>query len=162
MIKLLPVLLLALVVGISGCTTLDSGSENGDAMGHDDDAMEKPDGDAMDKEDGHDDDHGPPQEHIIEMSANGYSPSSLTIHHGDTVTWTNIDGTPNWPASAQHPTHTVYPGSSITKCPSDEIFDACRALDQGESYSFTFDEVGEWFYHNHVDASQFGSITVEG
>ena len=68
-----------------------------------------------------------------------------------------------WPASAIHPTHKVYPGSGIEKCgteDADTIFDACKAIHPGESYSFTFDEVGEWKYHNHLQPSNSGTITV--
>jgi len=61
-----------------------------------------------------------------------------------------------------HPTHTVYPGSDVKKCGSDEsIFDACKGLEQGESFSFTFNEIGSWGYHDHLRASTTGKIVVE-
>jgi plastocyanin len=101
---------------------------------------------------------------VIEMTSSGFSPKTLNISKGDTVTWINKDTTPHWPASAMHPTHTVYPGSNIEKCGTSEqgnIFDACRGLAQGESYSFTFNEVGSWGYHDHLNSNLFGKIVVK-
>jgi plastocyanin len=102
----------------------------------------------------------------VEITANGFSPSAIKVKIGDTVTWTNKDSAPHWPATAAHPTHTVYPGSGIEKCgtPAQSgIFDACKGLAQGESYSFKFDQKGDWKYHDHLKAVApfFGSVTVE-
>lgn len=105
-----------------------------------------------------------PTEHTVEISSSGFSPKTMTIAKGDTVTFVSMGGGSHWPASAIHPTHTVYPGSSINKCNTDErseIFDACEGLSEGESFSFTFNEVGTWNYHDHLNPSNFGSITVQ-
>ena len=100
----------------------------------------------------------------VEITNDGYKPNPLTIKKGSTVTWVNKTSTPNWPATAAHPTHTVYPGSSKEKCGTAEaatIFDACNGLEQGESYSFTFNEIGEWAYHEHLNVKMFGKIVVK-
>ena len=100
---------------------------------------------------------------VVTYTADGYSPSSLEIKKGDTVVFTNESSSPNWPASAVHPTHKAYPGSSITKCGSDEadaMFDACEDAASGESWSFTFNEVGEWSFHNHRRFTHTGVVTV--
>lgn len=102
----------------------------------------------------------------IEITASGFSPSAIKIKAGDTVTWTNKDSVPHWPATAAHPTHLVYPGSDIKKCGTSEqlmIFDACKGLSTGESFSFKFDQKGDWKYHDHLNvrAPFFGSVTVE-
>jgi plastocyanin len=105
-----------------------------------------------------------PAEHTVEMTSSGFSPNAITISKGDTVTFVNADGGSYWPASAIHPTHTVYPGSNINKCATDErskIFDACENIKQGESWSFTFNEVGEWNYHDHNNPSRTGTIVVQ-
>jgi len=39
-------------------------------------------------------------------------------------------------------------------------FDACRNLKKEESYSFIFNEVGSWEYHNHLQPSKSGRIIV--
>ena len=100
---------------------------------------------------------------IIEMSENGFSPKSLEIKQGDTVKFVNVANSGHWPASAMHPTHTVYPGSDIKKCGTNEesnIFDACRNIQPGESWSFTFNEKGSWGYHDHSNPRLFGKIIV--
>ncbi|MBI4043459.1 MAG: hypothetical protein HY393_01470 [Candidatus Diapherotrites archaeon] len=101
----------------------------------------------------------------VNITSNGYDPQSVTVKKGGTVTWVNTADSPNWPASAVHPTHEKYPGSSIAKCNTPEAsttFDACKELASGESYSFVFNEAGEWPYHNHVDAATFGKVIVVG
>lgn len=101
---------------------------------------------------------------VIEITSSGFTPQTLTVSKGDTVTWINKDTEKHWPASAVHPTHTVYPGSSIEKCGTSEeknIFDACHGLAQGESFSFTFNEVGSWGYHDHLVGGVFGKIIVK-
>lgn len=99
----------------------------------------------------------------IAMKVDGFEPKALTIRKGTKVIFKNEDSTERWPASAMHPTHTRYPGSGIEKCDTPEeknIFDACRGIAPGKEYSFVFTEVGEWSYHDHLNPSQFGKITV--
>jgi plastocyanin len=105
-----------------------------------------------------------PKEVIIKITANGFEPEEVEITKGTKVTWINEQPNPSWPASAKHPTHEVYPGSSIKKCGTPEqekIFDACRGLNQGEKWSFVFNEVGEWYYHDHLNPSWKGEIVVK-
>ena len=101
----------------------------------------------------------------ISFTGGSFEPSSFEVDVGATVTFKNISQDKTmWPATAIHPTHTVYPGSSIGKCGTDEadgIFDACKNIGPGDSYSFTFDEVGEWKYHDHLKPSITGTIIVK-
>jgi plastocyanin len=105
--------------------------------------------------------------HIIsvEMSSSGFSPSSLTINSGDTVTFLAVDDSDRWPATDIHPSHKLYPGSDIQKCFSGEdmadIFDSCGIISEGDGYSFTFNEIGIWSYHDHKAPSKKGTIVVE-
>ncbi len=99
---------------------------------------------------------------VIGISSSGFSPQTLTINQGDSVTFVNKDSQAHWPATAVHPTHTVYPGSDIKKCNTAEqsmIFDACKGLAQGEEWSFTFNEKGTWQYHDHLTGLR-GTIVV--
>ena len=91
-----------------------------------------------------------PQEFFVEITSSGFSPQTLEINQGDTVTWTNKKSSDSWPASAVHPTHDVYPE-----------FDANRGLKTGETYSFTFERVGNWKYHDHLNPSVTGTIVVK-
>lgn len=103
-----------------------------------------------------------PMTATVTYSATGFSPSSVTIKKGGTVTWRNESGGNMWVASAQHPTHTVYAGTSRTEhCGTTAeavSFDQCRA--ESGNFSFTFTKVGSWAYHDHINASRFGRIEV--
>ncbi|MEK7107433.1 MAG: hypothetical protein AAB899_04585, partial [Patescibacteria group bacterium] len=96
---------------------------------------------------------------VIIYTDDGFAPSSATIKKGQTVRWANNSGSKVWPASAVHPSHGAYPQKSASDC-FGSSFDACRGLAQGESWDFKFDYVGEWKFHNHLNASQKGSVTV--
>src|SRR3989344_5462020 len=94
----------------------------------------------------------------------GYSPSELTIKIGDTVTWKNESSSGMWTASAMHPTHTLYSGTSLEEhCKNNQSdsFDECSSIKSGESWSFTFEKQGTWPYHNHVQTGHFGKIIVK-
>ncbi len=86
----------------------------------------------------------------INMTSSGFSPATITINKGDTVTFVNQDTKSRWPASAPHPTHTDYPE-----------FDAKMGIVAGGSWSFTFTKTGTWKFHDHLNPSQFGSVTVK-
>lgn len=130
-----------------------------------DDAMMEDKGDSMIEDDGAMmNDGGSSKVTVVAYTNSGFSPSSVTINVGDTVRFVNESGRSFWPASAFHPTHTAYPGSDINKCDTGEalnIFDACEALASGASYSFAFTEKGSWNYHDHLNASRFGSVVVK-
>lgn len=86
---------------------------------------------------------------VIRVNDGGFTPPTLEIRQGDTVTFENMGKTPRWPASNIHPTHEVYPE-----------FDPKRPIEGGGRWSFTFDRAGEWRFHDHLQAELGGSITV--
>jgi len=89
-------------------------------------------------------------EKFVEITSSGsFVPETLTISQGDRVTWTNEGSRSVWPASNNHPTHKLYLG-----------FDSLKGLKLGGSYSFTFNEVGTWKYHNHLRSSVRGTVIV--
>lgn len=96
---------------------------------------------------------------VITFTDSGFVPSSITIKKGQTVRWANNSGSKVWPASAVHPSHAVYPQKVASDCLGSS-FDACRGLSQGESWDFTFDYAGEWKFHDHLNSSWRGSVTV--
>ena len=94
----------------------------------------------------------------------GYSPSTITIKEGDTVIFKNQSNGGIWTASAMHPTHVIYSGTSLQQhCPdlSNTAFDQCKNEGPGTSWPFTFSKKGTWGYHNHASAGKFGKVIVE-
>ena len=86
----------------------------------------------------------------VSMTDAGFSPKTLEVSVGETVIFKN-DGTAlRWPASAPHPTHTGLAG-----------FDAQRALEPGESWSFKFTTAGTFNYHDHLNSGTTGTIVVK-
>ncbi|OGD24715.1 hypothetical protein A2819_01195 [Candidatus Azambacteria bacterium RIFCSPHIGHO2_01_FULL_40_24] len=92
-----------------------------------------------------------PQTWVIEYKENIFIPKEIKIKKGDTVIWINNSSeSPVWPASAFHPTHNVYRG-----------FDALKKINVGESYSFTFNKIGVWKYHDHLNPSVTGVVEIK-
>lgn len=94
----------------------------------------------------------------------GFSPKSVTVPAGTAITFVNKTGETMWVASAPHPTHQAYDGTTMSEhCAAGyrgpAPFDQCAS---GNSFSFTFIKAGEWRYHNHADATDFGAIIVTG
>lgn len=96
---------------------------------------------------------------VIEIKADGFYPSTLTIEQGETVQFINKDTKPHWPASAVHPTHTEYPETG--GCIGSK-FDACAELKRNETFNFTFNKIGEWKYHDHLNPGVTGTVVVVG
>jgi plastocyanin len=78
----------------------------------------------------------------VTISGFAYSPSPVTVHVGDTVTWTNNDG-------ATH-TATADGGSFDT----DNIAN-------GASKSVTFSAAGTFAYHCRIHSAMHGSVVVQ-
>jgi plastocyanin len=72
-----------------------------------------------------------------------FSPASITVKKGTSVTWTNKDST----------THTVTETDSQTGPDSGD-------LASGKSYSFTFNTVGTFQYHCSIHTDMTGTVTV--
>lgn len=94
---------------------------------------------------------------VVIYSDSGYSPKTITIKVGESITFKNQSSKSMWPASAMHPTHRVYP---TTGGCLGSTFDACRGVQSGDSWSFQFDIPGTWKYHDHLNPSSSNSGTV--
>ncbi|HEX6146271.1 MAG TPA: cupredoxin family copper-binding protein [Acidimicrobiia bacterium] len=79
----------------------------------------------------------------VEIADLAFSPETLTVAVGTTVTWENSD-------SLAH-----------TSTSEDEVWDSGR-LDSGGEFSFTFEEAGTFSYFCEIHPSMNGSIVVEG
>ena len=78
----------------------------------------------------------------VEIEDLAFRPQNITVKKGTTVTWTNKDDV----------AHTVTADSGSG--PKSEL------LTKGESYSFTFSEVGEFSYHCTPHPQMTGKVTV--
>ncbi len=86
----------------------------------------------------------------VDYAANGFTPASITVKKGTMVKFVNKTSGPMSVASNPHPTHTDYPG-----------FDQGKSNFQGTNeYDFTFTKTGTWGYHNHLQASDGGTVIV--
>ncbi|MGH2719500.1 MAG: cupredoxin domain-containing protein [Actinomycetota bacterium] len=88
------------------------------------------------------------------IGANGYSPSSITIHVGDTVTW-------QLPASVTVSTHTVTADSGAF---SSGVL-TCGLAGLGcvggpATFSFTFNTPGTYPYHDSMVSGMHGTVIV--
>ncbi len=88
----------------------------------------------------------------------GFSPASITVAKGTTVTFVNHSSGDMWPASNPHPIHNGYPTTGGCKT---STFDACGHIASGSSWSFTFSIPGTWGYHNHLNPEQGGTVIVK-
>ena len=85
----------------------------------------------------------------VELKPDGFSPDSLIVQQGTIVEFINSKGGPSWPASDPHPIHTNY-----------SAFDPEQPINSGDSWSYTFDKVGVWGFHDHLSPYFTGKITV--
>lgn len=85
----------------------------------------------------------------ILITSSGFSPKDITVLKGSTVVFKNTDTKEHWPASDPHPNHTVYPE-----------FDSKKSILPDQSWSFVFDKVGNWKYHDHKFALRRGVVSV--
>lgn|SRR3989344_993856 len=85
----------------------------------------------------------------VSLTAAGFNPQTLTITAGTQVVWTNTSGAVGNVSSAPHPAHTAYPPLNL------------GSFDGGATVSLVFDQPGTYKYHNHLNPTQTGSITVE-
>ncbi|HLY04327.1 MAG TPA: cupredoxin family copper-binding protein [Rhizomicrobium sp.] len=83
-----------------------------------------------------------PQTNSVVMKNFDFSPMSLTIKAGSSVTWKNLDGEP----------HTV---TSV-----DGLFRS-GALDQNDSYTFKFDKPGTYKYLCSIHPRMMAAIIVK-
>lgn len=77
----------------------------------------------------------------VNIDGFAFEPDTITVKKGATVTWTNLD-------SAEH-----------TATSDDGLFDS-GLLAKGESWSFTFEEVGSYGYYCIPHPFMTGTVVV--
>ncbi|PIR38008.1 MAG: hypothetical protein COV34_02885 [Candidatus Zambryskibacteria bacterium CG10_big_fil_rev_8_21_14_0_10_42_12] len=94
-------------------------------------------------------DTAPTSEVIVRYTNIGFTPESIRVAEGTTVTFVNESTSGMWVASDNHPSHTILPA-----------FDQKAAVSMGGTYSFTFDTVGSWGFHNHLRPEHDGIVLI--
>jgi plastocyanin len=77
----------------------------------------------------------------VSITATGFSPETVTIRPGDTVTWKNTDTT----------AHQIVSDTGLFKS---------NKLQPGESYSYKFDVESSYSYHDAMKTSTSGVVNV--
>lgn len=86
---------------------------------------------------------------FINITADGFSPDHVVVYKGTKVVFANNDTQQHWVASDPHPTHTDLAG-----------FDAKPGIAPGKTYSFVFNQLGKWGFHDHLFPSNRGYVQV--
>ena len=89
------------------------------------------------------------EKNVVSITAGGFSPQTITIKVGESVTWTNNDSENHTVNSDPHPTHTLNPFLNL------------GLIKTAEQKSVTISKTGTFTYHDHLNPSLTGSITVE-
>lgn len=88
-------------------------------------------------------------ETVITYSNSGYSPATITVKNGTTVTIKNTSGHTMQFDSDPHPAHTTNEELNVEK------------VGAGESQTFVVKRTGTFGYHNHLNPSETGTIIVQ-
>lgn len=91
----------------------------------------------------------PVDAHIVTLTDVGFTPNELTIRKGDSVAFKTTGADLFWPASNLHPSHLIY-----------AAFDPQEPIPPNLVWTFRFDTIGEWQYHDHLAPYFTGVITV--
>jgi len=85
----------------------------------------------------------------ISYTSSGFSPKSITVKAGESITVTNNSNSDLDFASDDHPTHKKESEMNI------------GMINPGESKTLTITKTGTWGYHNHENASHTGTVIVQ-
>lgn len=85
----------------------------------------------------------------ITYSDSGFSPSTVTVHSGDTITLKNTSSASMQFDSDPHPVHTGDPELNVGE------------ISPGQSATLQVAAKGTHGYHNHLNPAQTGTIVVQ-
>lgn len=85
----------------------------------------------------------------ITYTDNGFSPATITVKAGTTITVKNDSSNPLQFSSDPHPQHT------------DNTELNMSVLSAGKSGTITVTKTGTWGYHNHLNDGDTGTIVVQ-
>jgi hypothetical protein len=85
----------------------------------------------------------------IVLTDKGWEPSKVLISEGTTVVFSSQRPYPYWPASNEHPSHSIYPE-----------FDPKEPVMASSTWSFR-PKQGVWGFHDHIRSYYSGVLYVE-
>ena len=85
----------------------------------------------------------------IEITSNGFNPSSMIIDGGDTITFKNFDTKSHDIESNPHPIHNQNLEMNL------------GIISPGQEKSVTLNGQGSYGYHDHLDSTKTGQIIVD-
>ena len=89
------------------------------------------------------------REVMIDLMDVQFAPAKVIVSRGTVVTWRSADQVVHFVNSDPHPSHNVLPGLNSV------------GMENGDTFSYTFDEPGEWSYHCSAHgATMSGHIVV--
>ena len=102
---------------------------------------------------------------LVSITEQGFEPAELIIAPHTKIIFINRDEEGHWPASDRHPSHTDYNGTDLeTHCSEDyagePVFDSCKPIEPGDTWSFVFEKAGTFHFHDHVWSHLGGTIVV--
>lgn len=83
------------------------------------------------------------------LGDSGFIPKDITVKAGTRVVWRNSSGKSATVSSDDHPTHRLYPFLNLGEFSADTTIQV------------VVEKPGKYGYHNHLNASEVGTITVE-
>jgi amicyanin len=135
------------VIALTGSNTDDTASSSSTTSGTTNDATKDTTGDASTKDEnnsGSSSDTAPVAATAVKIQNFAFSPATIKVKVGDTVTWTNEDSV----------AHTVTADDTSVGGPKSELFG------QGKSYSFKFTKAGTYAYHCTPHPQMKGTVEV--
>ena len=85
----------------------------------------------------------------VSITAGGFSPKAITVKIGQSVIFENMDSANHIVNSDPHPTHTMYSFLNV------------GLIKPGESKTVMFEKTGQYTFHDHLNPSLTGTVTVE-
>lgn len=87
----------------------------------------------------------------VEIASTNFSPQTIKIKRGESVTWFNNDSAPHQPAASRTVSASDNSQSALT---SDE------PLASGESYTATFEQAGTFAYHDRLNPAVLTAVVI--
>jgi len=85
----------------------------------------------------------------VTLTANGFSPATITVKKGDTVSFVNKSGTLAQINSDPHPIHNLFPFLNL------------GPIADGQTLQVVIPQTGTFTYHNHLDPTERGTIIAQ-